>query len=121
MTKIFDKVYGSRLREAREAKNMSMEDVVFEIYNRFKIKSSKQNYSRYEVDDKVKRPDYLYLEKIYEVLDLDISVLPHRKNEKASSNDKYKELYEQEKEKNAILSQRQIELLEKLFALSEKK
>lgn len=64
------------LKEKRESLGMSLQDVVGELWSKFRIETSRQNISRYEIEGKVKQPDYELLHAIYEILGLDRSSLP---------------------------------------------
>lgn len=71
-------VYATLLKEARAKNKISMDGLMEELGQKYGIKMTKQNYRRYEnIESLPKKPDFLMLEKVFNILGLDTTVLPH--------------------------------------------
>lgn len=104
------------LKNAREGRGWSMDQLVLEFHKRFNTKLSKQNYARYEQPNTMDRPNMLLLEALFELLEIDKSRLPHYKDRGKSTREKElekelaetKEKYLKALEDNVRLSNRLI-------------
>lgn len=71
--------YATLLKEGRKKNDeMSMDGLMDILKTKYGVKMTKQNYRRYENEKELpKRPDYIMLEKVFAILGLDSTLLPH--------------------------------------------
>lgn len=69
-------MYQEAIKKGMEKKMMSLSDVVDALKRKYRHETTPQNIFRYTVDGKVKRPDHLLVERLFEILDLDKHTLP---------------------------------------------
>jgi len=99
-------MYAKLLKEGRDRMGFSMDDLMEELKRKHGVTMTKMNYSKYESDTKQpKKMDYLFLEKVFDVLHLDKSLLPHKgKNDSIEEAEAWKAKYYAALEEIAQLS-----------------
>jgi len=87
--------YAKLLKDGRERKSYSMDDLMDLYFQKYRPpqRMTKQNYRKYEKDESLPiRTDYLFLEKIFTLLEIDISILPHNPGNASDMEKKNSEL-----------------------------
>lgn len=114
-------MYSEEIKKGMEAKKMSLQDVVNDLKQYHDTTTSPQNIHRYATKGMVKRPDFILLEKIFNVLGLDASKLPQNKDERKddikSSMDTYLENLQKE---NVELKDEVMKLTKELLSFYRK-